>query len=61
MLQRIEYAARQALDARQRANECTDVRAREEWMKVATMWDGLVTQYQAIMKITGETILRDHP
>ena len=45
MLQRIEYARRQALDARERAAACMDNRARSEWENAAQMWEDLADQY----------------
>jgi hypothetical protein len=47
----VEYAVRQALEARQKAAECIDNRSREEWLKVAGMWDELITEYQRIQPV----------
>jgi len=54
MLQRIEYARRQALEARKKASECIDNRTRAEWEKAADMWEQIVEQYELLRGI-GET------
>lgn len=51
MLQRIEYARRQALDARERAAACIDNRSRSEWEKAAEMWERLAEQYVLLRDI----------
>lgn len=48
-MQRIEYARRQSLDARQKAAECIDNRTRDEWLKAAEMWDALAVQYERLL------------
>lgn len=54
MQQRIEYARRQALEARAKAGECIDTKARAEWIKAARMWEVLIEQYELLRRI-GET------
>jgi hypothetical protein len=61
MLERIDYAIRQAADARNRAAVCPDTRTREEWLRAAGMWEQLARQYQTILGMTGEITLRDRP
>jgi len=48
MLQRIEYARRQALNARERAAACMDNNARDEWETAARMWEELAEQYELL-------------
>lgn len=42
MQQKIDYAMRQSLDARQQAEACMDNHVREQWLTVARTWDDLV-------------------
>ena len=48
MLQRIEYARRQALEARENAAACLDNRIREEWEKAAALWEMIAAQYELL-------------
>lgn len=50
----IEHAVRQALEARKRAAECIDNRAREEWLMAARSWDELITEYQQLQNSNGD-------
>lgn len=60
MQQRIEYAIRQSLDARQRANECSDYRTQEAWLKAAGLWTEIAEQYRVLVKLHGDINL-DNP
>jgi hypothetical protein len=51
MQQRIEYARRQAADARQKAIQCTDERMQSEWGKAARMWDEIAEQCELLRSI----------
>lgn len=53
MLQRIEYARREALKARNKAQECIDNRSRDAWEGAAQMWEQIVKQYELLLNITG--------
>ena len=44
MLEKIEYATRQALAARQKAAESLDNAIREQWGQVAQMWEDLIRE-----------------
>jgi hypothetical protein len=52
MQQRIEYAHRQALDAWEKARECSDNRIRAEWEKAAQMWEAIIEQYKLLTKLS---------
>jgi hypothetical protein len=60
----IAHAVRQALEARQRAQACIDTNTRDEWLRVAAMWDGLVDGYKELEmardRMTTE-VWRDRP
>ena len=58
MLQRIEYARREALKAREKARECIDNNSRDAWETAAGMWDQIVKQYELLLNIT-ETVKLD--
>jgi hypothetical protein len=51
VLQKIEYARRQAVDAYARAAEAADSEGRAEWLKAASMWEQLIGQYERLLKI----------
>lgn len=51
MQQRIEYARRQAADARQKAIQCADERTRSEWEKAARMWEQIAGQCELLLTI----------
>jgi hypothetical protein len=51
MLQKIEFARRQSLDAHKAALHCISNNVREEWLKAARMWDELADEYERILKI----------
>jgi hypothetical protein len=51
MQYRIEFALRQALEARENADGCVDTSTRNEWLKAAALWDAIVRQYQLLVKI----------
>jgi len=57
VLQRIEYARREALTAREKAQECIDTLSRDAWEKAAQMWDQIIEQYELLMNITGKADL----
>ena len=50
MRERIARASRQAVDARERALESGDLRAKEEWLKIARMWEELAHEYVEFQK-----------
>jgi len=54
MQHRIEYARSQALQASEKATQCTDNRTRREWEKAAQMWRLIAEQYEFLRSI-GET------
>jgi hypothetical protein len=47
MEDRIGQAARRALEARERAQNCIDSAARAEWLKLAAFWEALAQEYSA--------------
>jgi hypothetical protein len=49
MLQKIEYARREALEAYRMAAESIDSRSREDWLKVAALWEELAGEYQRVL------------
>jgi hypothetical protein len=51
MLERLEFAKRQALAAHATAFQCGNGRPREEWSKVARMWDDVAHEYERLLKI----------
>jgi hypothetical protein len=52
MLQKIEYARRQAVDAYDHASDSMDTRIRDEWLKTACMWEKLVRQYELLLSLS---------
>jgi len=48
MEERIGQAARRALEARERAQNCMDSAARAEWLKLAAFWEALAKEYSAL-------------
>lgn len=45
---RIDYARRQALEARDKAHHSLNNSARSEWEKAAQMWEQLIVQYELL-------------
>lgn len=50
MREKIESASRQAAEARNRGLECADQHMKEEWAKVARMWEELANEYRQLEK-----------
>ncbi|HEY3777757.1 MAG TPA: hypothetical protein VGL35_06840 [Rhizomicrobium sp.] len=50
MREKIDSADRQAAEARKKALECTDDRMKDEWAKVARMWEELANEYREVQK-----------
>jgi hypothetical protein len=50
MLDKIEYATRQALAARQSAAEALDNKIRQDWELVAEMWEALVHELRELQQ-----------
>jgi hypothetical protein len=46
----IELARRQALNAYERAAECIDNHLKEEWLRVARMWEELDRAYSDLQR-----------
>jgi hypothetical protein len=59
MIQKIEHARRQARDAYARAEKPLDTQMREEWLRVAAMWEALATEYQRFSETSTATLLTD--
>ncbi|HEX4157134.1 MAG TPA: hypothetical protein VHY79_01550 [Rhizomicrobium sp.] len=49
MLQKIEHARREALAAYRTASESLDTRLREDWLRVAALWEQLAAEYQRLL------------
>ena len=49
-MDRHEYAKQQALVARERALQSNEV-GRQEWLKVAELWDAIAHEYRELAKI----------
>jgi hypothetical protein len=61
MLQKIEYARRQILDAHEHAEACLDNRIRDEWLKAAGMWEQVAAQYELLLKISEAALAETAP
>lgn len=55
---RIESANRQAAEARKKALECADQHVKEQWMKVALMWEELARECREVEKARAQSL---HP
>jgi hypothetical protein len=51
MLQEIELARRQSLDAQKMALDSNDHRLRAEWLRVAHVWEELSVRYEKFVKV----------
>jgi hypothetical protein len=51
MDEKLAHAIRQAVDARRRADACTDSNTRNEWLRVAGMWDELARNYEEFQNV----------
>jgi hypothetical protein len=49
MLQKIEHARREALAAYQMASESFDTKIREDWLRVAVLWEQLAGEYGRLL------------
>jgi len=61
VMERIEYARRQALDAYERANACVDTASRDEWLKAAALWEAIGRQYELLLKVQQSAMVDAFP
>ena len=59
MPQKIEYAVRQAIEARRVADTMMDTHMRDEWLRVAALWDELVISYGEIQRLREGAMVDD--
>jgi len=53
---KIERAIRQAMEARQKADDCDDARMRDQWLNIACTWEELAASYEVIQKIMDDDL-----
>lgn len=46
MTDRITAARQESARAREKAQACTETRVKDEWLKVAQLWDQLAIEYR---------------
>ena len=46
MTDRIAAARQESAKAREKAQACSETRLKDEWLKVAELWDQLVSEYR---------------
>lgn len=56
MQELIERARRQAMDARERANEAEDRGVEQEWLTLAVVFEELAHEYEQVSRIVGESV-----
>lgn len=56
MLDKIEYATRQALAARQNAAEALDNAIRDQWAQVARVWEDLIRELRLLQQENAEPL-----
>jgi hypothetical protein len=52
MMDRYEHARQQAHGARERAMQCESEFTRQEWLKVADLWEALAEEYLRLAETT---------
>ena len=55
----IDHAMRHSLDARQQAEVCMESHLRDEWLRVAVMWDELATACREIGQLQEAALIAE--